>query len=110
MNGPKATPKTRSPRLSCGRSWTCSSRRSFCDDRSVPVPPISASLPAKSPLPDSSKARLSAISEFLGFRERCRLIPSGTDRLKVTHPDRLKVTHLVPEDGRSGQERQVDLY
>ena len=30
----------------------------------------------------------------------------GTDRLKVTHPDRLKVTHLVPEDGRSGQERQ----
>jgi hypothetical protein len=31
----------------------------------------------------------------------------GTDLLEVTHPDLLKVTHLVFEDGRSGQERQL---
>jgi hypothetical protein len=34
----------------------------------------------------------------------------GTSVLRVTHPDRLKMTHLVLEDGRSGQERQLDSY
>jgi hypothetical protein len=59
-----------------------------------------------------SQRALKKIGESLsGAMEKCDLgefvYQTRTDRLKVTHPDRPKVTHLVFEDGRSGQERQL---
>jgi hypothetical protein len=58
---------------------------------------------------DESRLRDRHLRENFAWLNRF-VLSFGTERVRGTHPERLRGAHLVLEDGRSGQERQLGFH